>query len=172
MFAAFTYKIKNRIRPSQLSLHWRHNERDGVSNHQPHDSLRLFRRRSKKTSKLRVTGLCAWNSPGTDEFPAQMASNAEMFPFDDAIMITYTCHVGWDAATCANLWHALINKNEIRALHIFTRHYFKKNHEWIVEWILGRQGSCGALILEYDVCIIYIYIYIYILQHSSTSIKC
>ena len=46
-----------------------------VSNHQHHDCLlnRLFRRRSKKTSKLRVTGLCA----GTGEFPAQMASNAE-----------------------------------------------------------------------------------------------
>ena len=32
---------------------------------------------SKKTSKLRVTGLCAGNSPGTSEFPAQMASYAE-----------------------------------------------------------------------------------------------
>ena len=40
-------------------------------------SIRLFNRRSKKTSKLRVTGLCAWNSPGTGEFPAQMTSNAE-----------------------------------------------------------------------------------------------
>ena len=38
---------------------------------------RLFRRRSKKTSKLRVTGLCAGNSPGTGEFPTQMASYAE-----------------------------------------------------------------------------------------------
>ena len=57
----------------------RHNGRDGVSNHQPHDCLlnRLFRHRSKKRSKLRVTGLCAGNSPGTGEFPAQMASNAE-----------------------------------------------------------------------------------------------
>ena len=60
-------------------LRWRHNGRDSVSNHQPLDCLlnRLFRRRSKKTSKLRVTGLCAWNSPGTGEFPAQMASYAE-----------------------------------------------------------------------------------------------
>ena len=50
-----------------------------VSNHQPHDCLlnRLFRRRSKETSKRRVTGLCARNSPGTGEFPAQRASNAE-----------------------------------------------------------------------------------------------
>ena len=45
----------------------------------PHDCLlnRLFRRRSKKTSKLRATGLCEENSPVTGEFPAQMASNAE-----------------------------------------------------------------------------------------------
>ena len=58
---------------------WRHNERDGVSNHKPHHCLlkRLFRRRSKKTSKLCVTGLCEGNSPVTGEFPAQRASNAE-----------------------------------------------------------------------------------------------
>ena len=31
----------------------------------------------KKTSKLRVTGLCAGNSLVTGEFPAQVASNAE-----------------------------------------------------------------------------------------------
>ena len=73
------------------SLHWRHNGRDDVSNHytanmswrtcvvvkqmqsnsnhQPRHCLlnRLFRRRSKKLSKVRVTG----------EFPARMASNAE-----------------------------------------------------------------------------------------------
>ena len=43
------------------SLRWRHNGRDSVSNHQPHHCLlnRLYRRRSKKTSKLRVIGLCA-----------------------------------------------------------------------------------------------------------------
>ena len=60
-------------------LRWRHNGCDSVSNHQPHDCLlnRLFRRRSKKTSKLRVTGLCVGNSQQTVEFPAQMASNAE-----------------------------------------------------------------------------------------------
>ena len=31
----------------------------------------------RKTSKLRVTGLCAGNSSVTGEFPAQMASNEE-----------------------------------------------------------------------------------------------
>ena len=32
---------------------------------------------TKKASKLRVTGLCVGNSPGTGEFPAQMAINTE-----------------------------------------------------------------------------------------------
>ena len=58
--------------PSQ----WRYNERDGVSNYQSHHCLlnRLFMRRSKKTSKLRVTGLCERN-PG--EFASQKTSDAE-----------------------------------------------------------------------------------------------
>ena len=70
----------------RLSLRWRHSEHDGVSNLQPHDCLlnRLFRRRSKKTSQLRITGLF---SRGIHQFPAQRASNAEMFPFADVIII-------------------------------------------------------------------------------------
>ena len=63
-----------------FTLQWRHNWRlNCVSNHQHHDCLLncLFWRRSKKTSKLCVTGLCEGNSPVTGEFPAQMASNAE-----------------------------------------------------------------------------------------------
>ena len=68
-----------RVNNAKTSLQWRHNGHDGISNHQPHSRLlnRLFRRRSKKTSKLRVTGLCAGNSPVTGDFPAQRASNAE-----------------------------------------------------------------------------------------------
>ena len=44
---------------AKTTLQWRHNERDCVSNHQPHDCLpnRWFGHRSKKTSKLRVTGV-------------------------------------------------------------------------------------------------------------------
>ena len=72
-----------------MPLLWRLNGCGGVSNHQPHDCLlsRLIRHRSKKTSKLRVTGLCAGNSPVTGEFPEQRASNAENIPFDDVIMV-------------------------------------------------------------------------------------
>ena len=51
----------HRVAPHVIAWQWRQNGRDSVSNHQPHDCLlnRLFRRRSKKTSKLRVTDLCA-----------------------------------------------------------------------------------------------------------------
>ena len=72
-----------RVHPKNYThaLRWRHDERDGVSNHQPHHCLlnRLFRHRSKKTSKLRITDLCEGNSPVTGEFPAQMASKAFMY---------------------------------------------------------------------------------------------
>ena len=78
------YENSKYERHKYITLQWYrikilHNERSCVSNHQPHGSLlnRLFRRKSKKTSKLRITGLYVGNSPGTGEFPAQMASNAE-----------------------------------------------------------------------------------------------
>ena len=69
--------LSNKVKTSQVP--WRHNDRDGVSNHQPHDCFlnRLFRRRSKKTSKPRVTGLCEGNSPVIIKFPAQKARSAE-----------------------------------------------------------------------------------------------
>ena len=70
------------------ALRWRHNECDSVSNHQPHGCLlnRLFRRRSKKTSKLPVTGLCVGNSPGPVNSPHKWPVTWKMFPFDDVIM--------------------------------------------------------------------------------------
>ena len=73
------------------TLRWRHNDHDGVSNHQPHGCLlnRLFRRRSKKTSKLRVTGLCAGNSPGPVNPPHKGPVTRKMLPFDDVIMRWY-----------------------------------------------------------------------------------
>ena len=83
------------------SLQWRHNVRDSVSNHQPRDCLlkRLFRRRSKKTSKLRVTGLCAGNSPVTGEFPAKMASNVEN------VSIWWRHHVPSRRGDAVEPWH-------------------------------------------------------------------
>ena len=88
---------------SSLTLQWRHDGHDSVSNHQHNNCLLnlLFRRRSKKTSKQRVTGHCAGNSPGTGEFPAQMASNAENVSIwwrhhDLKNCVKYRCHSNID----------------------------------------------------------------------------
>ena len=74
--------------PPCWPLQWRYNGRDSVSNHQHHDCLlnRLFRCRSKKTSKLRVTGLCAGNSPWPVNAPHKWPVTRKMFPFDDVIV--------------------------------------------------------------------------------------
>ena len=56
-------------------LQWRHNEHNGVSNHQPRDCLlnHLFKQIKENIKALRH--LCEGNSPVTGEFPG--ASNAE-----------------------------------------------------------------------------------------------
>ena len=78
-----------------VALQWCHNDQDGVSNHQPHSCLldRLFRRRSKKTSQLRVAGLCEGNSPVNS--PHKGPVTRKMFPFNDVIM----AHKGIDVIT-------------------------------------------------------------------------
>ena len=65
------------------TLQWRHNEHDGISNHQHPDCLLscLLRRRSRKTSKLCVTGLCEGNPPVTGGLPVTQ----KIFPFDNVI---------------------------------------------------------------------------------------
>ena len=96
------------------SLQWHHNGRDGVPNHQPHDCLLklLFRRGSKKTPKLGVTGLCARKSPVTDEFPAQMASNA------GNVSIWWRHHVIRKYLPCQNVSMTMSLEQSTRAIHL------------------------------------------------------
>ena len=79
---------------SLFALQWRHNGRDSVSNHQSHDCLlnRLLRRRSKKTSKLRVTGLCVGIHRGPVNSPHKWPVTRKMFPFDDVIRAICVIH--------------------------------------------------------------------------------
>ena len=88
---ASVHNTYHTVHPEKYALKWHHNGRDGVSNHQPHDCLlnRLCRRRSKKTSKLRFTRLCAgefnrWPVNSPHKWPA----TGKMFPFDDVTMLT------------------------------------------------------------------------------------
>ena len=70
------------------ALQWRHNGHNGVSNHQLHDCLlnRLFRRRSKKTSKsvslAFLRGIPRWPVNSPQKWPV----TRKMFPFDDVII--------------------------------------------------------------------------------------
>ena len=73
---------------TDFTLQWRNNERKCDPNHQRLDCLlnRLFLRKSKKTSMLRVTGICVENSPVTGEFPHIGTVTRKMFPFDGVII--------------------------------------------------------------------------------------
>ena len=94
-------------RCSYVSLLWGHNGHDVVWNHQPHDCLlnRSFRPKSRKASKIRVTGLL-WpvNSPHKGPI------SQKTFPFDDVIMthaikivaVRLICH--WALAITQRIW--------------------------------------------------------------------
>ena len=77
-----------------LVLQWSHNERDGVSHHRRLDCLlnSLFRRQSKKTSKLRDTGLCEGIYRWPVDSPHKRPVTREIFPFDDIVMSCLMCH--------------------------------------------------------------------------------
>ena len=72
-----------------IPLQWRHDGRDGVSNHQPHDCWLNFlsRRRSKKTSNSApldfVRGIHRWPVNCPHKWPVTL----KLFPCDDVIML-------------------------------------------------------------------------------------
>ena len=108
---------------SSMSLQWRHTGHDGVSNHQPHDCFlnRLFRHRSKKTSKLRVTGFVPGIHRKPVNSPHKWPVTWKMFPFDDVIMVLIgrpgilrgcACRVA--QATAPPLWPATLPGRQAR----------------------------------------------------------
>ena len=80
-----------------ISLQWRHYECDGISNCQRLDFLlnSLFRRKSKKTSKLGVTGLCEGNSLWLVNYAHKGPVTWKLFPFDDGIVISADIIYPW-----------------------------------------------------------------------------
>ena len=80
-------------------LQWRHNERNGVSNHQPYDCLlyRLFKAQIKKNhqrsaSLAFVRGSPRWPMNSSHKGPV----TRKMFPFDDVIMFPEDVTKQWD----------------------------------------------------------------------------
>ena len=121
---------------NSTSLQRRYNERDCVSNHLRLDCFfnRLSRRRSKKTSKLRVIGLCEGNPPVTGDSSHKGPVTRKIFPFDDVIMcrlargIPTSCDVMikciWEktpSALLQNAWWFYCGPNEtVQRLSIKT----------------------------------------------------
>ena len=125
-----------------ITLYWRHNGRDSVSNHQLLNDCLLnpfFRRRSKKTSKLRVTGLCVGNSPGPVNSPHKWPVTRKMFPFDDVSI---------------NQW-CLSSRNPVGIIRANHNHIITKN------WRCQCNKTC---ILSDTLCMIW--------RLESTTLSC
>ena len=107
------------------ALQWRHIECDGVLIHRCLQWLLncWFRRRPKKTSKVRVTGLCVGNSPVTAEFPTQKASNAENVSI-------WWCHLefGWLTQYCGFYYLATA------LLNSFSSAFTGRHRVYICRW--------------------------------------
>ena len=73
-----------------FTLQWRHNECDGISNHQPQDCLRnplLWHRKHKSSASLAfVQGIYRSPVNSLHKWPVMW----KMFPFDDFIMMPIT----------------------------------------------------------------------------------
>ena len=127
----------------RMALCWTdiiHNERDGISthHHQHLDCLLncLVRHRSKKTSKVHVTGLWEGNPPITGGFPSQRASNTEkvsMWWHHHEILRNIMAFIKVIDSTCCIALHNKESKlpNEPRfSLFGLAKPWFNKNG-WI-----------------------------------------
>ena len=132
----------------RASLHWRHNDHDGISNHQPRGCLlnHLFGRRSKKTSKLRVTGLCVGNSLGLENSPHKGPVTWKMCPFDDVIMWQMLSH--WviiqdiycqiSNITCTLVGNKIVDNPDIFGASPVQLHLQYQINTWL-QYIVQRQ---------------------------------
>ena len=117
------------------ALQWHHNERDGVYNHWRIDCLfnRLFMHRSKKTTKLRVTGLYDRDPPM--DSPHKGPATWKRFSFDDVIMVICYVFGGWMLfVSWLTRWMVDERKNE---------------------WV-SRQNHCMDCLVDVICCILYI----------------
>ena len=130
----YTVASENYWRITSRAFQWRHNERDGVSKHRRHDCLlnRLFKRRSKKTSKLRVTELSEGNQLVTGGLPLQSASNAENVSIWWRHHVTEKNHYSWQVIDYfISYTHLLDVKHGKTATDPSFRHYWLRWVSWL-----------------------------------------
>ena len=154
------------------TLQWRYYECDGVWNHRRLDCLlnRLFRRRTKKTSKPRVTGLCEGNPPVTvtGGFPSQSASNAENVSIwwrhhelvQSAALLKWHRLVSWDVGMYtvlmgivkidfqtlnkfanSDVTNTIVNKRTKAPYHSIRE--LTASHRSLIQNIPSKHQSCG-----------------------------
>ena len=139
-----TYKYISRTISKNIFLpeasHYNDALMDGVSNHQPHQCLlsRLFGCRSKKTSKLCVTGLCVYRGPVNS--PHKGPVTRKMFPFDDVIMHCMYQRPGWPLVL-AKVWTnaALLSNGSLET--IFIKLKSKCNTKRSTDWFIMDSGN-------------------------------
>ena len=113
---------------------------DVISRPNPHSHViinRLFRRRSKKTSQLRFTGLCVGNSPVASEFPTQMASNAEN------VSIWWRHHVYVQRYCVAEIYFLCRKKLLFQGSYYLGEICIHAYLEWILS--LRSYSRCGCI---------------------------
>ena len=122
-----------------LTLQWRHNERNGVSHPRClHYLLNCwFRRRSKKTSKKRVTGLCVGNSPRTK----QKACNAEN------VSIWWRHH--GDLAQNCIIPSALAIVQQWRYCSLVLNHWYRRTRSWLLMFMISGHSGYKLYIYLY-----------------------
>ena len=133
--------------PTDKALHWRHNERNGDPKHRHLDGLLniLFRRISKKTSMLRVNGLCEGNPRRPVNSLRKGPVKRKLFPFDDVIVgvtnIVAKTHVidipfMWNIRRSIYIAHAFLFSCHVAPFHTtppisYKISYIHKSNEFI-----------------------------------------
>ena len=99
-------------------------------------SIVYSKRRSKKTPKLRVTGLCAGNHRSSVNSPHKGTVTRKMFPFDDVVM-----------TICS--WSKLSRYFGYRQVHAISNHQASPKHRMFLRvggvWI--RRSTCSNIYL-------------------------
>ena len=115
-------------------LQWHHKERDGVSNHQPHDCL--FNRLSKAQIKENIKAPSHWplwgNTPVNGEFPAQRACYAENVSI-------WLRHHDMNVFNQQQYETLSMNPNAMTVTYQLIYCHFINRHDDVIKWKLFRR---------------------------------
>ena len=94
-----------------LTLQWRHNGRDSVSNHQHHDCFlnRLFRHRSKKNQSSASLAFVRGIHRRPVNSPHKGPVTRKIFPFDDVIIMNWFIWMTSEAVLCVTPYRQSIS---------------------------------------------------------------